>query len=30
MHTLQELKNGELKGSLKINISEGLTKFPRE
>ena len=30
MQTLQELKNGELKGSIKVYISEGLTEFPRE
>lgn len=30
MHTLQQLKNGELKGVKELRLSEGLTEFPTE
>ena len=30
MHTLEQLKNGELKGTVRLNLSENLSQFPSE
>ncbi|WP_438463053.1 protein kinase domain-containing protein [Marinomonas sp. PE14-40] len=30
MHTLEQLKNGELKGTVHLNLSENLSQFPSE
>ncbi len=30
MHTLEDLKSGKLKGLQRVNISCGLTEFPKE
>lgn len=30
MHTLEQLKNGELKGTVRLNLSENLNQFPCE